>query len=312
MQIAILDLGTNTFHLLIAEVESNNAWKKILNTRVTVKLGKGGINKNVIAKPAYNRGIKALEKFRLTLNDYDVDKTFAFGTAALRSAENGQQFLDEVKQKFGFDIELISGDREATFIYEGVRQATDLGQAKSLIMDIGGGSVEFIIANKDRIFWKQSYSLGAALLLGKFQPSDPLSSNDIKSINAYFDQELQTLLDACHLHLPIQLIGSAGSFETFASMLQHIFPDTGSHYGKTSHPIDIGHFDQLYYVLVASTMEQRKHMKGLIKMRVDMIVMAALLLSFVLRKTKINKMKLSSYALKEGALWEVINSKIQA
>jgi len=93
--------------------------------------------------------------------------------------------------------------------------------------------------------------------------------------------------------------------------LQHLFPDTGSHYGKTSHPIDIGHFDQLYHVLIASSMEERKSMKGLIKMRVDMIVMAALLLNFVLRKTKINKMKLSSYALKEGALWEVISDKLQ-
>jgi exopolyphosphatase / guanosine-5'-triphosphate,3'-diphosphate pyrophosphatase len=309
MKIAVLDLGTNTFHLLIAEVEDTSKWKKLLHSRITVKIGKGGINKKVIAKPAYLRGIRALGKFRETINRNNVKRIAVFGTAALRNAENGQQFLDEVKKKFNFDIQLITGDEEASLIYYGVRRAVDLGENKSLIMDIGGGSVEFIIANEDRIFWKQSFKLGAALLSDKFQPSDPLTSKDLKSINAFLNQELEPLINACQLHLPRMLIGSAGSFETFASMLKHRFPDAGSHYGKLSHPIDIYNLTQLHNELVVSDAAKRKTMRGLIKMRVDMIVMASLLLKFVLDQTKIEEIKLSAYSLKEGALWKVISDK---
>jgi exopolyphosphatase / guanosine-5'-triphosphate,3'-diphosphate pyrophosphatase len=306
MKFAVLDLGTNTFHLLIAEVADDNSWKRILNSRVTVKIGKGGINKKIIARPAYTRGIKALGKFRETLNNYDVKMTVAFGTAALRSAENGLQFLKEVKQKFGFSIQLISGDEEAELIYHGVRQAVGLGKSKSLIMDIGGGSVEFIIANENKIFWKQSFKLGAALLLGKFQPEDPLSAGDVTRIRAHIKKELEPLFQVCQQHSPGQLIGSAGSFETIASMLWHRFPEAGSHYGKTSHPIDLHHFCQLHSELIISDTATRNTMRGLIKMRVDMIVMASLLLKFVLDKTKIKEMRLSAYSLKEGALWKEI------
>ncbi len=306
MKIAILDLGTNTFHLLIAEISAGNSWKKLLHTRITVKIGKGGINNKIIVKPAYSRGIKALGKFRESINRFDVKKIAVFGTAALRNAVNGQQFLDEVKKKFNFDIQLITGDEEASLIYYGVRQAVDLGERKSLIMDIGGGSVEFIIANEKMIFWKRSFKLGAALLSDKFQPSDPLTPRDVKAIKAYLKQELEPLLKACQLYLPLRLIGSAGSFETFASMLRHRFPDAGSHYGKTSHPIAIHHFSQLHKELIVSDIAERNKMKGLIKMRVDMIVLASLLLKFVLDKTKIKELKLSAYSLKEGALWKVI------
>src|SRR5688572_19632471 len=147
MKIAILDLGTNTFHLLIAGVKPDKSWKKLLMERVTVKLGQGGIDKKVISRTAYARGMHALEGFRSSLDNHPVDKIAAFGTAALRSAVNGKVFLEEARDRFGFEINLISGDEEAELIYYGVRQAVQVAGQKSLIMDIGGGSVEFIIAD---------------------------------------------------------------------------------------------------------------------------------------------------------------------
>ncbi len=305
MKIAVMDLGTNTFHLLIAEVKGDRAWQKILNTRITVKLGQAGIG--TISKGAYDRGMKAMEIFFHSLKEHEISNVWAFGTAALRSASNGPAFLEEVKQKFGFTIGLISGDEEASLIYYGVRQAVKMSNDKSLIIDIGGGSVEFIIANKTTIFWKQSFKLGAALLLRKFMPGDPLSQQNISSINDYFNSELKPLLDACNQYQPLLITGSAGSFETFASMIRHRFPESGSHYGKTSHPIAFTHFERLYNELILSTTQERNAMRGLVKMRVDMIVMAAILLKFVIDKTGIQQLKLSSYALKEGAIWKILN-----
>ncbi len=309
MKIAILDLGTNTFHLLIAEVYPSGEWKKVFKERVTVKLGRNGINKHVIAAPAYRRGMNALKKFHNAITELNVKKVFTYGTAALRSASNGKQFLEEAFKKYRFKIQLISGDEEALFIYKGVRQAVPIGNKKALIVDIGGGSVEMLIADSKKIFWKKSYKSGAALLLDKFKPSDPLTRNDLRNLQSFFEVTLHSMVEACRIHRPAQLIGSAGSFETFASMIRHQFPLSGSHYGKTWHPIEVKNFKMIHRQLVVSNATTRNRMKGLIKMRVDMIVMASLLLNFVLQKSHINSIKLSTYSLKEGALWTVIHSK---
>jgi exopolyphosphatase / guanosine-5'-triphosphate,3'-diphosphate pyrophosphatase len=297
---AILDLGTNTFHLLIFSVEKNGQWRKLLHRRITVKLGQGGIHNNEIADAPFRRGIAALKKFREYMDEYGVSKVKAFGTAALRNASNGPKFIRDAKKLYRIPIELISGDAEAQLILKGVSQAVPMTRENVLIMDIGGGSVEFIIANDSKIHYKQSFKLGAALLLEQFRPSDPITSKQTAKLKAHFETVLTPLMKAIAVHHPVMLIGSAGSFETFASMIRNLFPEAGSHYGKKSHPILLKHFNQLHRNLIRSTRQERKQMPGLIKMRVDMIVMASMLLKFVLDKSNIKEMKMSAYSLKEG------------
>jgi len=107
----------------------------------------------------------------------------------------------------------------------------------------------------------------------------------------------------------VQVVGSAGSFETFSSMIRYRFPGAGSHYGKTEHPISLQHYRALHKELIKSSLLERKHMRGLIKMRIDMIVMATILLHYVLQKVKFNGMIMSAYSLKEGAVMSVLRSK---
>jgi exopolyphosphatase / guanosine-5'-triphosphate,3'-diphosphate pyrophosphatase len=296
---AVMDFGTNTFHLLIADVSSQGHLKKVLHRKITVKLGKGGIHKGHIAPAAF---IKAVASFRKDLDRFGIKHAHAFGTAALRTASNGAEFKRIVQRVYGVSLKVIQGDQEAELICAGVRHAIDVGNRTVLIMDIGGGSTEFIITNAKRIFWKHSFKLGSSFLLETFQPSDPISRGDLRNMESYFSGLLDTLFFKCSKHKPEILIGSAGSFETFASMIRHMHPESGRHYSKRSHPIDIVNFQELHRRLLASTHEERIHMRGLLKMRADMIVPASILLNFVLRKTKIRKMELSSYSLKEGAL----------
>lgn len=310
MKIAVLDLGTNTFHLLIVESRDRNKWKRIHNERVTVKLGQGGIGNKVIAPQPFKRGVKAIEKFHREIKERGITRVFAFGTAALRNAANGKAFVKLVRQHFGISIKLISGEKEAELIYYGVRQAVDLSGSPSLIMDIGGGSVEFIIADHKRILWKQSFPAGAALLIDTFSISDPIKKTEIKVINDHLSELLSPLAGAVQHYKPERIIGSAGSFGTFASMIHAMFPDTGSHYNHTEFPIHIPHFRKLYQQLIVSDTSTRKKMRGLIKMRVDMIVPAAILLNFVLKMSEIERLVLSSYALKEGAVYEVLRKNV--
>jgi len=159
MILAVIDCGTNTFNLLIVEVK-NTAYTKIFNTRHSVKLGEGTINKGFIDAVPFNRGIAALVDFKIHITKYNVEKTLAYATSAIRDAKNGLDFITKTKLDLDIDINIIDGNREAELIYLGNKVAANLKNEPALIMDIGGGSTEFIIANGQQIFWKQSFLCG--------------------------------------------------------------------------------------------------------------------------------------------------------
>ena len=139
---AAIDLGTNTFNLLIFRKEGAD-FEFIYNQRFPVGLGMGGINENKIAKEAFERGVNAIVQFKQTCDKHAVEQTKAFGTSALRGAKNGQLFCEAVYNQTGIKIEIISGLREAELIFEGVKLVHSFTKY-SCIMDIGGGSTEFI------------------------------------------------------------------------------------------------------------------------------------------------------------------------
>lgn len=306
-RIAILDLGTNTFNLLITEETGHGQYKILVNRKYPVKLGEGRINNREIIPAAYKRGIEAIENHYKTILDYKVDYMKAFGTSALRSAKNGQNFLDEIFKRTNVEIEIITGDREAELIYLGVRQTLNFKKSKFLILDIGGGSNELIIADMDNIYWKKSYPLGIARILEQFKPSDPLTKTEIESIKNYFDTELRDLFKSLQSEGISTLVGASGSFETFVSMINEI--DVNETEGSDSfESIEIkpDEFDVLYHKLIHSTIAEREKMRGLEPMRIEMIVLACLFVKFILENHSFNKIYQSNFALKEGAIYELL------
>src|SRR3569832_476641 len=136
---AVMDLGTNTFHLLIVEGDMAN-FKELVHEHIAVKLGEGGINKNVILPMAFERGIATMHSFKAQIDKYNIQLIRCIATSALRNASNGKAFIDQVKKDTGIEIELVDGNREVAFIYEGIKAAGALSKTNSLIMDIVGGS----------------------------------------------------------------------------------------------------------------------------------------------------------------------------
>lgn len=296
MRAAVIDIGTNTFHLIIADLTHSGA-DMLYRTTVPVLLGQGRINENMIIPEAFERGIKTLEEFHRQIIAHDVAIVKATATSAVRSATNGQAFVDKAKET-GIDIEIISGDQEAAYIFNGV-QATGVIQQTSLVMDIGGGSTEFIIGNEQGIVWKKSYNIGAARLMQAYFHSDPMSESDHHAITTLLDQTLDELKTVCAQYKPAALIGSAGAFESFAALLNN-----GEEVRAiATMPLDIAGYKALSARLIASTHEERVHMKGLISLRVDMIVIAAILTNYVLEHIPFKTLHLSTYDLKMGILY---------
>ena len=304
-KIGIIDLGTNTFHLLVAE-RVDSQYTIIYQNRVPAKVGMGGINQNIITEEGVERAIKAISDFQTTLKEMGVEKVMAFGTSALRSANNGNEVIQKIKNATGIETKIISGEEEAELIYLGVRAAVKLGKEKSLIVDIGGGSVEFIIGNDQEIFWKHSFDIGAQRLLEKFQKHDPISSEEIKMLDQFFDSSLQPLLTQLRVHLPKTLVGSSGTFDTLSDIycsrnnIQQQSPET---------PLTIVAFYEIFEELIVKNRPERMKIAGMIEMRVDMIVVACCLIDFLLKRHSFSAIRVSSYSLKEGVLATLFASK---
>ena len=306
-RIAAIDLGTNTFHLLITELLESIVPGNIYKETIPVKLGEGGINQGFIKEEAYIRGIRAMEKFAELIHLHQVTEVKAMATAALRSASNGEEFIAEVKDKTGIEIEIIEGDKEAILIYKGVREAVKMGKITHLIMDIGGGSVEFILCNAEEVFWKKSYPLGAAKLMEQFHHSDPISQDDMNAITAHLDNTLPELFTECLKHTPHPLIGSAGAFESFAELVKRRFSPDDAESNLPAREIDIARFQELAAILIKSTHQQRTEMPGLIPLRVDMIIVATIITRYIIAKLEIRSLILSDYSLKEGVLFSLLS-----
>jgi len=300
-----MDLGTNTFHLLIARGTAAS-YEEIVHKSLPAKLGEGGINKGLIIPAAFERGLDAMQQYEQDIVNSSVDSVRAVATSALRNAANGQEFIEKVKELTGISIELINGEQEAGYIYKGVKLTGGLSAQTSLIMDIGGGSVEFILCNADEIFWKQSFEIGAARLMDKFHQADPIPASSVNDLHSYLDEKLTPLFEACKQNSVDTIIGSSGSFETFAEIIEL----------DKRKPFDLKNIknyafktEELVAVtdkLIASSHQQRKTMEGIVSIRVDMIVVASLLTRFVMERLNTINVQLCTNSLKEGILADML------
>lgn len=301
---AAIDIGTNTFHLLIGKIESGKI-KVIYTKTIAVKLGEGGINKREIMPAAYQRGLKALAYFADVLKEYEITQVKATATAAVRDASNGLNFIQDVYKESKIQIEIINGHQEALFIYEGAKASGAIVNENCLVMDIGGGSVEFILCNEEQVFWKNSYRIGAARLLADFYHHDPLEEQDINNINNHLTNTLKDLKEACKEFKPTKLVGTAGAFDSYREIFtarDFIKPHDDVWITLENHILA-----DLINEIITSNHQQRSQIKGLIPLRVDMILMASLIVKYVIKDLQIAKIIACEYALKEGLLTQQTN-----
>ena len=301
---AIIDLGTNTFHLLIVEFRVEG-YKLIFKDRVAVKIGKDGITDGLINDQAIERALGALKYFQQEIIKWNVKDIKCLATSAFRNAKNKREVVARIKKVTGFSVEIISGEEEAEYIYYGVRTSLDIGKDTALIMDIGGGSIEFIIGDGENIDWKQSFEVGAQRLLDRFHKHDPISQDDIHGLEAFLEEELAPLLEILPVLQPMSLIGSSGTFDTLSDIFcaeNGIEKSTAA----TETPLEKEAYLKIHEELIYKKREERLAIPGMIEMRVDMIVVASCVIRFLLKKHSFQIMRVSTNALKEGVLFKML------
>ena len=291
-RVGIIDIGTNTFNLLIVD-RLEDGFKKVFNTKVGVGLGLGGINEGILAADAMSRGLEALEGFLQDCERLKVSSVKAFATSAVRDASNKEEFLQLIDQKMGLLVEVISGSREAELIYQGVKLGYKFVN-DALIMDIGGGSTEFIYANKDEVVKSKSFNIGTARIYQLFDFDDPYSKENVETIVQYLEDNTQGFFEDVQVEV---LIGASGSFETFYALInEKEYPEDEFEDMRAADVIEV--LDEM----IGSTMDERMKNPFIIPIRKKMAPIAAVKIKWILEKLKINTLTISPFAMKEGVI----------
>jgi len=255
----------------------------------------GGINEKRISNEAMERALEALRLFKAHCAQWQVEDIRAIGTSALRDATNAQDLLCKVQDELQFSIEIITGQREAELIYKGVRLTHDFVNP-ALIMDIGGGSTEFIAADHQGPFVAHSFDIGVSRLFQLFKFQDPMSLNDIEKVETYLAERCAPFFKQ---QLPTVLIGSSGSFETFYELMEESIFDSKSN----AIEVDSNRFAHMLGQIIASTQAERDQNPHIIAIRKKMAPLAAVKTRWVMRQAQISQILISPYSLKEGVLF---------
>ena len=302
MRIAVVDLGTNTCNLLIAEM-LNGDYRIMHQSKQLVKLGDDKIRENEISPAATQRSLESFQTHKNRIREFDVDRVMVIATSAVRSAANKVQYLELLGEKSGWLIKVISGEKEADLIFKGVLLAFKKIDEPAIILDIGGGSNELILARNNEMLWKESRPTGMARVINRFSLSDPIGAEEIKNLQGFFVEQHARAIETARKNSVKMLIGCSGAFDTIADMIDQVDPGERQ---RTRQEISMTDFYGVYENLLKSTREERIGMKGMDQVRVDLIVPAVILIEKLIAEIGIENIVQTDYALREGVLFEMM------
>ena len=307
-RLASLDLGTNTFRLLIADITDSHTLSPILVKSEITRLGEG-LKKNASLKPqAVQRSLNVLEKFIKTIDCYKVKKVLAVTTSATREAKNGQDFIDQIHKRTGIQVRILTGSEEAGLTLKGVFSIVDRTHPINMVFDIGGGSTEFILTDGISPIKTTSIGLGVVHLLEDLISSDPPTLNELKHLMSYIKNILQSIDFKNYLHnlssgassrQPL-LIGTAGTVTTLAAIEQKMDayePHKINNYMLTREAVE-----SIYRHLCRLPIAERRTIAGLEKGREAVIVPGTAIVIEIMDYFGYNQIIVSDAGLLEGIL----------
>lgn len=293
---AVIDLGTNTFHILVFEKE-NQQINRIFSKRIFVQLAEDGVHK--IGPRAYARALDAIRQFKTIIEEYAIQECKVVGTSAMRRSNNAKDLADDIEFIIGSDVSIISGDQEADYIYQGNKLAVSIIEKTYLVMDIGGGSVEFIIVKNNEKVWAESFDIGMLVLFHEFmKDSLTLDQHTVESIKNYLSIRLSNLKEHLLLFKPEALVGSAGTFDVIE---QRLSKDNNEKFAT----IDLINFKQYCQEHITLDFEKRLLDDSLPTERKKLMPLALVLMEYIVDIMNPDLFIVSHYAMKEGIAIEM-------
>ena len=309
-RVASLDLGTNSFHLLLASLDLQRQEIQIeKRLREFVFLGRGLVGEPpVFSEEVLSRAMETLRFFVQVSREAEADPILAVGTEAFRRAQNAHLLLSAAKHELGLEIQVLSGAEEARLIHEGVKFGLPLPDTPYLVVDIGGGSVEFIVGQRGEIEYLISLPLGVTALQRRFPEGKGFSEEQLTQIRNYIRTTLSPLLESISRPQITQLIGTSGTFKTLGRLIAHHVGDTLAAQNIHQYRFSPMLFYPILQKLLTLSEAERIRLRGMQPERAALMPYGALLVESLLQAFPIQHITISDYALREGVVYAYAQS----
>lgn len=308
-RVTAIDLGTNSFHAVIVDIFPDGSFYTVDKLKEMVLLQDSAGDK--LSDAAFKRGYEALKRIKTLSDHQDSEQVLACATSAIREAENGGEFIQKIIDDLGVKISAIPGRVEAELIGLAVQHGVAMPTtAPSLIMDVGGGSVEFILADHEKMYHVSSKKMGVAKMTSRFVHNDPITKDEITALEDHYRTQLTEVAQSFAMHRGDILIGSSGTMENIALMVADD--------NKFSPSMSVNElrftaeeFFKLYDNVIGMDADERSKLKGLDEKRINLLPAGLVLMRYVLKTFGIKEIKISTQALREGIIIRYINQELK-
>lgn len=305
--LAVIDCGSNSFHLVISKVLPGGKFEIIRRERMVIRIGAGNTADKIITDEATARAINTLLKYKSIAESYNASIK-AVATSAIRDAKNQKEFLNAVKEKSGITIEVVDGQEEARLIFKGITNAISLKNERTFCVDIGGGSTELVIGEKEKILYLKSFPIGAVRLTQLFFPDYILSDDAIINCEQYiiniFNEDIDNIKNVGFT----KCVGSSGTVMSSALMVKALTEELPAEfYTINNFLFNRSEFRKVFDAVIKSkTIEERINIAGIDKGRADIIPAGMLILNFLIENFNIQDILVSAYGIREGVIAEYL------
>jgi exopolyphosphatase/guanosine-5'-triphosphate,3'-diphosphate pyrophosphatase len=303
MLLASIDIGTNTFRLLIGDVhkkEEKFMINELHSERVITRLGEGVSDNNLLKKEGIDRGIKTLKAFSSIISSFNVSGVSAIGTSVLRVAKNKDVFVNRAWEEADIDIKIVNEEEEARLTALGMTMDIPVPES-ALLIDIGGGSTELIFMKSGRISSIKSLKLGVVYLTEQHMKKDPPSIKELMMMERGIMKELEGLGEIKVLFRETVSIGTAGTITTLSAMLQGLDRYDRKKIHKSTLSLDA--VKRVYKEISQISMKKRAELYPvLLDRRMDIIVPGVLILKLIMVTFGFKEIMVSDYGLREGII----------
>lgn len=305
-RVAAIDMGTNSFHLIVAERKEDGNLKILDREREFIRLGSEHENDlSIISEKEIEKAINVLQTFLKIASEYDA-KIRVVSTSAVREAKNKNNFVDRILKQTGVKVEVVDGTEEARLIFLGMKNALSINDKSVLGIDIGGGSAEFIYGVKGNPVYAESIKIGAVRLSKQFFPNFIITGSAIKECTEYVEEQIK-LNKNIDSNIKFDFaVGSSGTIDTIC-MLQKNKTIDKKKKKLNGYSFSESEFNEIYNLIMSlKTSAERLNIPGIEAKRADIFPAGLIVLKKAFEIFKINKMVLSDYALREGIVYDCI------
>ena len=305
-KVASIDIGSNTVRLLILEFDENQNFKILVSRRVITRLGEGMDSHGKLMQPRISATLSALSAFQKDCKDHDNPPLHAVATSAVREASNGNEFVRLAREVTDIEIEIIPWEEEARLTLEGVFWKIPHENRKTLTLDIGGGSTEFILSEGKNIVGFCSSSLGVVRLTEKFIQQHPVDDAEYANLISHLKNEFLEIKKKLSAFMPQVLIGTAGTVTTLAALKENIYPyDPEKIHGSLLSRQDI---EALQQDLKQKSLNERLALKPLEQGREDLIIAGTAIVLETMQTFQCDPLLVSEYSLREGIILKALKT----